>query len=65
MVELAWDGDFHGDRLETVLEPEEARTMTLPVVGEPGQSGRIEVRVSGGGRELHRSDVRLRFPEAP
>ncbi|MBM4153444.1 MAG: hypothetical protein FJ221_00225 [Lentisphaerae bacterium] len=64
-VHLAWDGDFRGDRLETVLEPEESKTMTLPVAGEPGRSGRIEVRASAGGREIHRSDVRIRFPEAP
>jgi len=65
VIDLVWDGDFPGDRIQTVLEPEEAKTMALPVAGAPGRSGRVEVRVSSGDRELHRSDVRLRFPEAP
>ncbi len=65
VLDLVWDGDFPGDRIQTVLEPEEAKTMALPVAGAPGRSGRVEVRVSSGDRELHRSDVRLRFPEAP
>ncbi|MCX7817709.1 MAG: hypothetical protein N2652_00585 [Kiritimatiellae bacterium] len=45
-------------RTVTVLEPLEAREMTLPVTGEPGSSARVEVRVRGGGRELYRGDVR-------
>jgi hypothetical protein len=64
-IVLAWDGDFRGDRLETVLEPEESKTLALPVAGAPGRSGRVEVRASSAGREIHRSDVRIRFPEAP
>ncbi len=65
VIGIEWDGDFPGDRLDTVLEPEETKSMTLPVAGASGRSGRVEVRASSGGRELHRSDVRIRFPEAP
>jgi len=61
-VTLEWSGDFPGDSLETILEPFEARAFALPVVGVAGRAGRMEVRARLGGREVHRADVRLRFP---
>lgn len=48
-------------RLVTIVEPFEARDMTLPVTGEPGSTARLEVRVSHENREWYRGDVRAVF----
>ncbi len=48
-------------RLATIVEPFEARDITLPVTGDPGATGRIEVRVMHQDRARYRGDVRAVF----
>jgi len=61
-LSVEW-GAAHAElfRMTTVVEPVEARDLTLPATGEPGTAARIEVRVRDRGHELYRGDVRVRF----